>query len=187
METKDYFLFAGIMLLVCVLAWAFRVVYIHQKNRLRYSKKPRSFKVIQQDDPERIQISFEDIADIYLIRTPEGFIFDVYNTHGEDVRTATVWYDDLDYPRDWTDDLSEDEQPTDDFIISDVELDDFIAEWGQKHKEICANLNYDPKTSDDILMLDYFWYPSHQQWIPKCASMYTEHQQQIADFLRNSC
>jgi hypothetical protein len=71
----------------------------------------KPFKVVEQSDPERIQISYDGKADIHLIKTDQGFVIDVYNKEGENINTATIWDDDLYTERDWTDDLSEEEQP----------------------------------------------------------------------------
>jgi hypothetical protein len=72
-------------------------------------KKP--FKVIQ-NDKERMEISYEDgKASIFLIKTEEGFIVDVFNKDNENLLTGCVWNDDLEPVKDWTDDLSEEEQP----------------------------------------------------------------------------
>jgi hypothetical protein len=67
-----------------------------------------------------------------------------------------------------------------------VELNHFKKNWGQSHNEICTNLDYDLKGSDDLLMVDYFWLESTKQWYPKYNSMYSEREQEIADYLRNS-
>ena len=61
------------------------------------------FKVIEGIDPERMQISFSDgKANIYLIKTDEGLIIDVYDRTDEIIHTACIWDDDLDP---WDDDL----------------------------------------------------------------------------------
>ena len=63
-----------------------------------------------------------------------------------------------------------------------VEIADFENEWGQCHDEICTNLDYDEEESDELLMMDYFWH--EEKWYPKCASTYSEREQEIADYLR---
>lgn len=60
----------------------------------------------------------------------------------------------------------------------------FKKDWGQAHQEICANLEYDEDTSEDLLMVDYFWLDDTKQWYPKSSSFYTEREQEIADLLR---
>lgn len=61
----------------------------------------------------------------------------------------------------------------------------YIKKWGQTHEEICNNLDYDPDTSNDLLMVYYFWHELTNQWYPKCSSLYTDEEQRIADYLRN--
>jgi len=78
------------------------------------------------------------------------------------------------------------EQPDTEDVISTTEFDDFVETWGQTHEGICAELSYDPKTSDDLLMVDYFWIEGEKQWFPKLSSMYTEREQFIADYLRTA-
>jgi hypothetical protein len=62
-------------------------------------------------------------------------------------------------------------------------MKDFLNEWGQTHKELCINLELDPKTSDDIIMLDFFWYKN--LWIPKENSLYTEKDLKIVEKIKN--
>ena len=64
------------------------------------------------------------------------------------------------------------------------EIKAFKEKWGQKHDEICVNLGYTKKGSDDLLMLDYFWLENEKQWYPKDNSCYSEREQEIADYLR---
>jgi hypothetical protein len=125
----------------------------------------RPFKVIKQDDKERMQISFEGKADIYLIKTAEGFIIDVYKGGSDDkvLDSITVWDDDLD--------------------PSDEEIETFKKEWGQSHGEICANLDIPEDGSDEYLMDDYFWIDNDEIWCNKHASMFSSRDQKIADFL----
>jgi hypothetical protein len=55
----------------------------------------KPFKLLNQGDPERMQISFEGKADIFLIKTDQGFIVDVYDGIGEHVNTMTIWNEDI--------------------------------------------------------------------------------------------
>jgi hypothetical protein len=122
------------------------------------------FKVIEGIDPERMQISFEGKANIYLIKTDEGLIIDVYDSLDKEViHTATIWDDDL--------------EP------SDEEIEKFKEDWGQSHRGICAELSIPEDGSDELLMDDYFWIPNDEIWCNKHASMFTPREQQIADFL----
>ena len=127
-------------------------------------KKP--FKVIKQDDKKRMQISFEGKADIYLIKTDEGFIIDVYKggTNDDHLQSFQIWEDDLD--------------PSDEEILA------FKKEWGQSHGEICTNLDVPEDGSDEYLMDDYFWIPNDEIWCNKHASLFDEKDQKIADFLQ---
>ena len=69
--------------------------------------------------------------------------------------------------------------------FTSAEFINFKENWGQSHREICTNLGYDLKDSDDLLMVDYFWFESTKQWYPKYNSMYNEREQEIANYLRN--
>jgi len=68
--------------------------------------------------------------------------------------------------------------------FTDEEIQAYQKEWGQSHLEICSNLGYSKKGSDDLLIIDYFWIEKKKQWYPKCNSCYTEREQEIADYLR---
>jgi hypothetical protein len=61
--------------------------------------------------------------------------------------------------------------------------DNFIKNWGQTHAEICTELGYDIEGSDELLMEDYFWVVTLMKWFPKCSSMYTDEEQEIADLM----
>jgi len=96
-----------------------------------------------------------------------------------------VWnYDIDDDGRDFTDDLSEEEQPDCCKPPTQEEINEFKRYWGQTHKEICNALGYNPRTSDDLLMEDYFWIEDDLSWYPKISSIYTDKDQIIADYLR---
>jgi hypothetical protein len=137
----------------------------------------------KEETPHRIHIKCGENARVVLIETAEGFVVDVFRiTDDELLDTMCVWNDDIfDDGRDFTDDLSEDDQPD---IPTAEEIKKFFSEWGQKHKEICANLDYNPTTSDDLLMEDYFWVESRKEWFPKITGIYTKREQEIADHLR---
>jgi hypothetical protein len=70
--------------------------------------------------------------------------------------------------------------------FTEEEIQEFKKEWGQSHREICSNLGYSKKGSDDLLIMDYFWIEKSKQWYPKCNSCYTEQEQKIANFLRHT-
>jgi hypothetical protein len=44
---------------------------------------------------EEIQIHGGENANIFLIKTEEGFVIDVYGTNNDDPETMTIWEDDL--------------------------------------------------------------------------------------------
>lgn len=64
-------------------------------------------------------------------------------------------------------------------------MKNFIKKWGQSHEEICTNLELDPNTSDDILMLDFFFIEKYSVWLPKNNTFYTDKEQTQADKLKN--
>jgi hypothetical protein len=111
-----------------------------------------------------MQISFEDKADVYLIKTEEGFIIDVYNKNNDNIQTVAIWNDDLNEP-------------------TDEEIEKFKEDWGQTHKEICTELDVPEDGSDEYLMDEYFWIPNDEIWCNKSASLFTPREQEIADFL----
>lgn len=131
----------------------------------------------EEETPHRIHIKCGENARAVLIETAEGFVVDVFrNTSDELLDTMTIW----------NDDLSEDEQPDVCKTPTAEEIREYYKKWGQKHGEICENLDYDPKTSDDLLMEDYFWLQSQKEWYPKISSVYSDREQEIADHLRNN-
>lgn len=69
--------------------------------------------------------------------------------------------------------------------FTNEEIQEYIKEWGQSHSEICSNLGYSKKGSDELLIVDYFWIESMKQWYPKCNSLYFEREQEIANYLIN--
>ena len=70
--------------------------------------------------------------------------------------------------------------------FTDEEIQEFKEEWGQSHSEICSNLGYSKRGSDELLIIDYFWIEKMKQWYPKNNSCYTEREQEIADYLRHN-
>ena len=68
-------------------------------------------------------------------------------------------------------------------LITSEDVENFTLEWGQSHRQICDALGYDPETSDDLLVVDYFWMPVEEIWCPKTYS--DERTQVIADYLRH--
>lgn len=68
--------------------------------------------------------------------------------------------------------------------FTEEEISSFKENWGQSHEEICSCLGYDEDSSDDLLMIDYFWIENDKLWINKSASGFEGKDQEIADFLR---
>ncbi len=146
----------------------------------------KNYFEVEETDTHRIHILCGKNARAVLIETDMGFIVDVYRiTDDENIATMSVWNEDIDEGRDFTDDLSEDEQPDSCKAPTTNEILEFKSYWGQTHKEICEALDYDPLTSDDLLMVDYFWVADDDRWYPKISSIYTEKDQIIADGLRD--
>jgi hypothetical protein len=70
--------------------------------------------------------------------------------------------------------------------FSDLEVEEFKKNWGQTHGEVCNELGYNKKTSDDLLMMDFFWIDADKKWYNKESSLFTPREQAIADYLRAS-
>jgi hypothetical protein len=126
-------------------------------------------------DREEIQIHAGENGNIILYQDNEklGFIIDVYGQN-DLADTMTVWEEDL--------------NPEDEKIPTKEEIRAFLKEWGQKQGEITSNLGY-PKShseSDELLMEDYFFLEGKKQWYPKISRMYSEREQEIADYIRNN-
>ena len=68
-------------------------------------------------------------------------------------------------------------------LFTSEDVENFTLEWGQSHRQICDALGYDPETSDDLLVVDYFWMPVEEIWCPKIFN--DERVQMIADYLRH--
>jgi len=141
------------------------------------------FEIMYQDfnenaGREEIQIHAGENGNVYLFQDGDklGFIVDVYGQN-DIVDTMTVWEDDLNP-------VDDEDEKFDPNNFSMVEKEDFIDEWGQYTDEVCAELGYDEKGSDDLLMVDFFYYEESRKWIPKCNSGYSEREQAIADYLR---
>lgn len=69
--------------------------------------------------------------------------------------------------------------------FSELEIKEFKETWGQTHSEICSALNLDNEGAEDSLRSDYFWLEKDQKWYPAFCSLYTEREQEIADYLMN--
>lgn len=166
-------------------AIAFRRWVEEQNVPKKNGTRPNYFKINKQgwDDGlqrEEVQIYCGENGNLMVVKTPEGYVVDAYDVDGELINTMAIWEDDINPPSD-EDDEDEKFDPNN---FSMTEKEDFIDEWGQYTDEVCAELGYDEKDSDDLLMEDYFFYADNNKWIPKCSSMYSEREQAIADYLR---
>jgi len=123
---------------------------------------------------EEIQVHCGEHGNLFLFQDDGklGFIVDVYGEN-DHVGTMQVWEEDL-CP-------DEDDAPEN---FSDLEIEEFKKNWGQTHNEVCAELGYSRKGSDELLMEDYFWSHADEKWYNKEASMFTEREQAIANYLR---
>jgi hypothetical protein len=130
---------------------------------------------------EEIQVHAGENGNIFLIKTNEGIIVDVYGQN-DIVDSLSIFEDDLN---------PDDEEPVEETgapeNFSDEEIKAYLKEWGQKQGEITSNLEY-PKShaeSDELLMEDYFFLEGRKEWYPKISRMYSEREQAIADYVRN--
>jgi hypothetical protein len=198
---------------------------LHEDDDEPQQPEPKPyFEIVHQGfqkdlDREEIQIHGGENANIFLIKTPEGFVVDVYGQN-ELEDTMAIFEDSLtedpievvlgksevvqgfmsELMENWnkaiytmpedvkcTEGLNMNTELYDPRNFSDVEVQEFKQKWGQTHKDLCEELGYNKKTSDDVIMLDFFWYaPLKGQgiWIPKLNSLYTEREQAIANYLR---
>ena len=145
-------------------------------------RKPKQyFEIVQAGyneglDREEIQIHCGENGNMMIVKTPEGFVVDVYK-QDDHVETLTVWEDDL--------------SPLELTITVEThgeQIKKFLKEWGQGQRDITAELGLHPahNMSDEILMDDYFFLEKKKQWYPKNSSMYSDTQQAIANFLRDN-
>ena len=134
-------------------------------------------------DREEIQVHCGENGNLFIFKTDEGFIVDVYNQN-DNVDTLAIWEEDLETPEEETKgELGQKHlEPT------KAEVKAYLKEWGQKQGEITANLGYPAShsESDELLMEDYFFLEGKKQWYPKTSRMYSEREQEIADFIRNN-
>jgi hypothetical protein len=121
---------------------------------------------------EEIQIHCGENGNMMIAKTPEGFVIDMY-AQNDHVSTLPVWEDDLT--------PEEEDKP----IFSETAIKEFKKKWGQSHKDLCEELGYNKKTSDDVIMLDFFWIAEDKKWYNKEASGFTDMEQLIANYLRH--
>jgi len=161
---------------------------LHEDDTETETVQPESyFKIVHSGyqkgiEREEIQVHGGKNANIFLIKTDEGFVIDVYGQN-DLIDTMAIFEDTLN-ENDPLEGIEETGAPEN---FSDVEVEEYLKEWGQKHSAITAELGLRPShaDSDEILMEDYFYLEGRKEWYPKNSSMYTERQQAIALFIRN--
>ena len=174
--------------------------------------RPNYFDIVNQGwntglEREEIQVHCGENGNLMIIKTEEGYIVDAIDVGGNNINTMCVWEDDInpldDYEKDddgnckycgqkcFEGEMCDEQQAGgfneesgDPNNFSLAEQEDFLDEWGQLTDEVCDALDYDEKTSDDLLMLDFFFYEPKKYWIPKASSFYTPREQSIADYLK---
>jgi hypothetical protein len=128
---------------------------------------------------QEVEINCGDNGKIMIVKTDEGFVIDVYGQN-DIVDTMAIWEDDL-----IGDDVEEESGAPENF--SDVEIQEFKENWGQSHGEITSELGFPRShTEADELILgtgNYFWDEKDKKWYNRCASLFTEREQAIADYL----
>lgn len=74
-----------------------------------------------------------------------------------------------------------DDNPKD---FSDAEIEEFKQNWGQSESEVCSALSLDEEEAGAFLVNDYFYLEDEQKWYEKFSSIYSEKEQEIADYLK---
>lgn len=146
---------------------------------------PLYFEIVSQGynkdlGREEIQVHGGENANIFLIKTDEGFIVDVYGQN-DLIDTLAIFEDVLTADAEGVEESGAPEN------FSDLEVKEYLENWGQKQGEITSNLGY-PKShakSDELLMEDYFFLEGRKEWYPKISRMYSKREQTIADYVRN--
>ena len=130
-------------------------------------------------DREEIQVHAGENGNIYLIKTDEGIIVDIYGQN-DIVDTLAIFEEEL------NPDIEDDNEIKIMAGFDEEEVKEFKKKWGQNHVEICNNLGYPSShsQSDELLMVDFFYIETEKKWYPKVSSMFTEKEQLIADYLR---
>ena len=134
----------------------------------------------QESEREEIQIYDGENGNIFLYPTNEGLDVDVYSQNYE-INSMTIWEDDL--SGETEDDIDVLYPTKKDF--SNLEIKNFKEHWGQSHDEICAALDLDQEGAEGFLVGDYFWVYEDQKWYPTFSSLYSEREQEIADYLQS--
>ena len=79
------------------------------------------------------------------------------------------------------------EESNDPRNFSDVEIAEWKKNWGQSHGEITSELGF-PRShaeSDELIegTGNYFWVEKDKKWYNRCASLFTDRERAIADYL----
>ncbi len=148
--------------------------------------RPNYFDVKSQGwnsglEREEIQVNCGENGILMVVKTDEGFVVDAFDVDGDNINTMAVWEDDINP-------LIEEESGAPE-NFSDVEIQEFKENWGQSHGEITSELGFplSHAKSDELIIAtgNYFWDEADKKWYNKCASMFTEREQAIANYLRS--
>jgi hypothetical protein len=127
---------------------------------------------------QEVEINAGDNGKIMIVKTDEGFVIDVYGQN-DIVDTMAIWEDTLN--------PSDEEESGDPRNFSDVEVKEWKENWGQSHGEITSELGFPRSHAEaDELILDtgnYFWDEKDKKWYNRYASLFTDREHAIADYL----
>lgn len=129
----------------------------------------------EEAEREEIQIHAGENGNVFLIKTDEGFIVDVYNQDNH-LDTLSIWEEDL-----MSDEEDSDADIVFDFSYPNVKA--FIEKWGKTEEDVYVELELDEKNITEIGDT-YFWEETAHLWIPKIHPEYNEEEQAIADYLQ---
>ena len=155
-------------------------------HKIFYSDKDRDnyFNIVHaghkpKSKREQIQIQTGENGNILITKKDDGFVIDVFGI-SDQMKRMSVNESNL------TKGFEEDMIPEnhDEIAFTKDEIETFKEEWGQSHEEICAALDLDEEDAGAVLTSDYFWLHKDKKWYPKFSSMYSEKEQEIADYLR---
>ena len=68
--------------------------------------------------------------------------------------------------------------------ITQEEIEDFKKSWGQTEDEAKEAFGLEDDISS-FMLSDYFYDDKDNKWYNKCSSLFTDREQEIADYLRN--
>lgn len=123
---------------------------------------------------EEIQIHAGENGNVFLIKTDEGFIVDVYNQQ-EHIDTMAIWNDDL---------MSEEEIADIVFDFAYPKVKAFIEKWGKTEEQVFLELGIDTDLDNqEQFTHTHFWEDTNKVWILKVNPEYTDEEQAISDYL----